>query len=124
MTFKSLKFLLLLGLVNTVLFYIARTMNISVWIVISIEVTGFVVLLMIKTWFDPAQQLAVQGSHMGWVAAGTVRDEDGWRDTLLRRDDILVRVSFKQKALYIVEPRLEGPYRDFVQLERILTLYG
>lgn len=124
MTFKSLKFLLLLGLVNTVLFYIARTMNISVWIVISIEVTGFVVLLMIKTWFDPAQQLAVQGSHMGWVAAGTVRDEDGWRDTLLRRDDILVRVSFKQKALYIVEPRLEGPYRDFVELERILTLYG
>lgn len=116
-----LKKLILLGVLNTVLFTLAKVLNLPIWLVISVELLGFVVWIMVKTWFDPAQQLAVQGAHMGWVAKGTLRDENGWRDTLLSRGDVVVRISYKDKALYVLEPDLGGPYRDFVEVERMLT---
>ncbi len=124
MTRKSLRFLVAVGVVNTALFTGAKLLGFSIWWVLVGEIVLFAGYIMLKTWRDPAQQLVNQGAYMGWVAAGTVRDENDLRDTLLRRQDMVVRVSYTEKALYIVEPRLEGPYRDFVELERILTIYG
>lgn len=124
MTGKFFKFLLALGVVNTGLFYFANSQQIPIWVVLSIEVLLYGAWIMVKAWFDPAQQLVRQGAHMGWVAAGTMIDEEGWRDTLLRRNETVVRVSYKEKALYIVEPTPDGPYRSFVELERFLTVFG
>lgn len=124
MTPKFLRFLLLAAVLNTVLFAVSNIVGISIWWLLGTEIMLFIAYVMVKAWIDPAQKLVNQGAHMGWTAAGTVRDAEGWRDTVLRRNDVVVRVSYKEKALYIVEPRLEGPYRDFVELERILAIYG
>ena len=121
MTPKFLKFLIGLGLVNTVLFTAANLASIAYWWVLLVEIVLWVGYLMVRAWCDPAQQLVNQGTHMGWMFAATVRDENGLRDTLLRRDDVVVRVSFQQKALYIVEPYADGPYYDFLELEHALT---
>lgn len=118
----KLKFLIGVGVVNTLLFTGARVIDISIWWVLLAEVVLFVGYIMVKSWFDPAQQLVNQGAHMGWTAAGTMRDEHGWRDTLLRRNGVVTRVSYKTKLLYIVEPAPSGPYKDFLEIEHRMVL--
>jgi len=121
---KLLRFLLAVAVLNTALFTVAKISGLSFLWIVAAEMLLFFGYIMLKAWLGPAQRLVNQGARMGWVAAGTVRDAEGWRDTLLRRNDIVVRVAYKDKALYIVEPRVEGPYRDFVELEGILAVYG
>lgn len=111
MTRKSIKFLLLLCVVNTILFVIAKLLHIPLWTVLVGELVAYIGWLMIKARFDPTQRLVAQGSHMGWVFSGMERDENGFRDAMLRRGDMVVRVSWKEKALYIVEPLDDGPFR-------------
>lgn len=118
----KLKFLVGVGVVNTLLFTGAKVIDISIWWVLLAEVVFFVGYIMVKSWFDPAQQLVNQGAHMGWTAAGTMRDENGWRDTLLRRNGVVTRVSYKTKLLYIVEPAPSGPYKDFLEIEHLMGL--
>lgn len=120
MTRKSFKFLLLVLVVNTVLFTVASVVGFSIWWVLLAEVALWVGYIMVKAWFDPAQRLVAQGSHMGWAAAGTMRDEHGWRDTLLRRNGVVTRVSYKTKLLYIVEPVPSGPHKDFIEIEHLM----
>lgn len=120
----KLKFLLLLLVVNTALFTVAKVIGFSIWWVLLAEVVLWVGYIMVKAWFDPTQKLVNQGAHMGWTAAGMVRSADGMREMLMKRDGMMVRVAYKEKALFIVEPRAEGPYRDFVELERVLSTYG
>lgn len=120
----KLKFLIGVGVVNTLLFTGAKDIDISIWWVLLAEVVLFVGYIMVKSWFHPTQQLVNQGAHMGWTNAGIVRGTDGMREMLMKRDGMVVRVAYLEKAVYLVEPRVEGPYRDFVELEQILAVYG
>ena len=92
-----------------------------VWQILIAEAVGYGCWIAWKAWFSAAQQLTNQASHMGWRAVGTVKDENGYRDTLLQRDDVVARVSFQQKCVFIVEPEESGPYKDFVEIERALA---
>lgn len=121
---KYFKFLLGLGVVNTLLFTGAKVFDISIWWVLLAEVVVYIGYIMAKSWLNPAQQLVNQGAHMGWTNAGVVRGADGMREMLMKRDSMVVRVAYLEKAVYMVEPRVEGPYRDFVELEQILAVYG
>jgi hypothetical protein len=116
------KFLLIAFVVNTALFTAANLLDISIWLVVLAEVVLYGLWVVIKTWFDPAQQLGLQGSHMGWTHAGFVRDAAGFRDNLMKRDDLLARISYREKRVYVVEPVPSGPYKDFVEIERVLSL--
>lgn len=118
------RFVITLFVVNTVLFTVAKLVGFSIWWVLLAEVALWVGYIMVKSWFHPTQQLVNQGAHMGWTAAGMVRGADGMREMLMKRDGMVVRVAYVEKAVYIVEPRVEGPYRDFVELEQILAVYG
>ena len=117
-----MKFILILMVVNTVLFTGAKLTGIPVWQVLVAEAIAYAIWIGWKAWFSPAQQLTNQASHMGWRAVGTVKDEDGYRDTLLQRDGVVVRISFQRKCVFIVEPEERGPYKDFVELERTLAV--
>jgi hypothetical protein len=117
----SLKFLLILCAVNTVLFTVANMVNISIWLVVLAEVVLYGLWVMVRTWFDPAQQLGLQGSHMGWTHAGVERDAKGFRDNLMKRDGLVARISYRDKRVYIIEPAPSGPYKDFVEIERVLS---
>lgn len=120
----KLKFLLLALVVNTAVFTVAKIVGFSIWWVLPTSAVLWVGYILLKAWFDPTQTLVNQGAHMGWTAAGMVRGADGMREMLMKRDGMVVRVAYKEQALYIVEPRVEGPYRDFVELERFLTVYA
>lgn len=58
---------------------------------------------------------------MNWRAAGTSKDEEGYRDTLLERDGVIVRVSFRKKCVFLVEPQSSGPHKDFLEVERLIA---
>lgn len=107
--------------VNTVLFTGAMLTGFPVWQVLVAEAIAYAIWVGWKAWFSAAQQLANQASYMGWRAVGTVKDEDGYRDTLLQRDGVVVRISFQRQCVFILEPEESGPYRDFVEIERTLT---
>ncbi len=113
-----MKLLLILFAINTVAFTVAKLAAIPVWQVLIAEVVLFAVWVCWKAWFSKAQKLVNQAAHMGWLAVGTVRDEDGFRDSLLKRDGVVARVSFQRKCVFIVEPHESGPFKDFVEIER------
>ena len=89
-----MKFLLVLLAVNTVLFTAAKLTETPVWQVLILEAIGYATWIAWKAWFSRAQQLVNQASHMGWSAVGTVKDEAGYRDSVLQREGIVARVSF------------------------------
>lgn len=124
MNAKFIKFLVIALVVNTVLFTLAKLSNIPVWKVVLAEVIVFFLWVAWKAWRSPAQQLANQAANMGWIYVGVARDEDGMRDSLLERKGIVARISFKKKCVFIVKPFEEGPFRDFVEVERHLVEIG
>jgi hypothetical protein len=112
----KLKFLFGLCLANTVLFTVAILVGLSIWWVLLAEVALWIGYIMVKAWFDPTQQLVNQGARMGWAAAGTVRDPEGFRDIQMKRDDVTVRISYADKRIYIVAPTPSGPYESFLDV--------
>ena len=115
-----MRFLVLLCVVNTVLFTAAKLMNISLWYAVAGGVLAVFGWVAISAWFSPAQQLVKQASHMGWVHVGTLRDEQGYRDSVLEREGAVARVSFVKKYVFLVEPPVSSPFKDFVEVERAL----
>lgn len=124
MSAKFLVFMSIVMVINTVLFVLANFFGIATWKVVSAEVVVFVSWIMWKAWSSPAQKLVTQGASMGWTALGIVKDDDGMRDTLLERKGVVARISFQKKSVTIIEPFVEGPFRDFVEIERHLAEVG
>ena len=116
----TMRFLLALLVVNTVLFTAAGMAGVSRWLVIGVEVIGVVLWTAWRTWWDRAQQLANQARYMGWSAVGMERDAAGFRDSILEKDGVVAKISWQRKDVTIVEPTLAGPFRDFVELDRFL----
>lgn len=119
----KLKRLLALMVINTVLFTFATMIDVAIWKVLFAEIVAYIIYVLWQSWFSPTQQLVKQGSHMGWKYLGVTRDENGYRDTVLQRNGTVVRISYQKKSLTIVEPRTAGPFDNFVELERYLTLH-
>jgi len=116
-----MNFLIALFIISTVLFTGAKLMDIPIWYVVAAEFMFFVAWISTKAWLSTAQQLVNQASYMGWVFVGKVKDERGFRDTLLERSGVIARVSFTQKCVYLSEPVESGPYKDFVEIENYLA---
>lgn len=114
----AMKFILILMVVNTLLFTAAKLTGIPLWQVLVAEAIAYAIWIAWKAWFSVAQQLANQASHMGWSAVGTVKDGNGYRDSLLQRDGVVAKISFQKKCVFVVEPQESGPYKDFVEIER------
>lgn len=112
-----LKFLLVIAVLNTILFTIARWLEVSIWWVIGIEIVGYILW---KAWSNPAQQLVNQAAYMNWVAIGMEKDEDGYRDTLLKKEGVTAKVSFQDRCVYLVEPYAAGPFKDFIEVDHYL----
>lgn len=117
-------FLVVLCVVNTVLFTIATISDIPIWKVVIGEAIIFALWIFIRALRSPAQKLGKQGMSMGWTFAGLVKSDSGLRDTLLERNGIVARISFEEKCVFIEKPAKEGPFRDFVEVERHLTSTG
>lgn len=115
-----MRFLVFLAVINTVLFTAAKLADISTVWVVGVEVCCYVLWIAWKAWWHPAQQLTNQAVHMHWTAAGMVRDEKGFRDTLLQKDGIVVRISYQRRDVEIIEPFPAGPFKDFVEIDRFL----
>lgn len=116
-----MKKILILGLANTVIFTFAVFLGIAIWKVLLAEIILFFVWNALRSWGHPAHQLVKQASHMNWRAVGTSKDEEGYRDTLLERNGVIARVSFRKKCVFLAEPESVGPYKDFLEVERALA---
>jgi hypothetical protein len=116
-----MKFILILLIVNTVLFTVAKLTGVPLWQVLIAEAVAYAIWIAWKAWFSVAQQLTNQASHMGWRAVGTIKDEEGYRDTLLQRDGVVARISFQRKCVFVIEPQESGPYKDFLEIEQWIT---
>jgi hypothetical protein len=114
------RFLFAAVVLNTGLFAAARVLEVSRWWVLAADVVLLGVWTAWRTWSDPAQQLANQAAYMDWVAAGIEHDEAGYRDTLLTKDGMVAKISWRRKHVMLVEPIMAGPFKDFVDLDRFL----
>jgi hypothetical protein len=73
-----------------------------------------------RSYSHPYNMLVRQGANMNWVAAGTTRYSDGIRNMRLRREDMLAEVSFKGVNVRLLQPDVERPFKDFVEIEQWL----
>jgi hypothetical protein len=64
--------------------------------------------------------LVRQAANMNWVVAGTMKYSDGIRNMRLRRGEMLAEVSFKDANVRLLQPGVERPFKDFVEIEQWL----
>jgi len=89
------------------------------WILIGIA-SVFVVRHLWRAYSHPYNMLVRQAANMNWVVAGTMKYPNGIRNIRLRRGDLLVEVSFKEVNVRLLQPDVERPFKDFVDLEQWL----
>lgn len=115
-----MKRLILIAVVNTVLFLAAELTHTAVWKLIAAEILVYCGYVFWFAWFSPAQQLINQASHMRWDYQSITRDGQGFRDALLIRDDVVAKVSWSKKCVFLIEPEFIGPFNDFLEVEHYL----
>ena len=89
------------------------------WILIALA-SAFVVRHLWRSYSHPYNMLVRQAANMNWVVAGTMKYSDGIRNIRLRRGDLLTEVSFKDVNVRLLQPDVEQPFKDFVELEQWL----
>jgi hypothetical protein len=60
---------------------------------------------------------------MNWVAKGTVKDGQGYRNTRLVRGGIEVEISYSPTEVRVIKPNHPTPFQDFIALERWLATH-
>lgn len=71
-----------------------------------------------RAYTHPSHVLARQAANMNWVAIGRIKDSDGFRNIVLARDGAKAVISFQNKNVELLEPKIEEPFKDFLELER------
>jgi len=73
-----------------------------------------------KVYTHPVSVLTRQASNMGWRASRTITDNEGYRNTCLKRDGLEVMISFKKGKVTLLEPEESQSFSNFNELERWL----
>lgn len=90
------------------------------WILLAAVVSTILVRHLWRSYSHPYNMLIRQAANMNWVVAGTMKYSDGIRNMRLRRGDMLAEVSFKDVNIRLLQPSVERPFQDFVEIEQWL----
>lgn len=87
-----------------------------------LAVVGFLFLLrhMWRAYSHPYNLLVRQAANMEWIASGSIKYPDGIKNMRLRRDDMVAEVSFKNVNVKLLQPDIERPFKDFLEVEQWL----
>ncbi|MGK5052684.1 hypothetical protein [Janthinobacterium sp. RB2P8] len=59
---------------------------------------------------------------MNWLDIGRVSNADGGKDILLARNERGARIDWRTGEVWLMNPKVEQPFADFLAVERWLTL--
>ena len=63
-----------------------------------------------------------QAELMNWLDIGRVSNADGGKDILLARNERGARIDWRTGEVWLMNPKVEQPFADFLAVERWLTL--
>ena len=63
-----------------------------------------------------------QAELMNWLDIGRVSNADGGKDILLARNERGARIDWRTGEVWLMNPKVEEPFADFLAVERWLTL--
>lgn len=89
-------------------------------------VGGVLVLLVARflwlAFFHRVNAMSRQAELMNWVDIGRVSNADGGKDILLARNERGARIDWRTGEVWLMNPKVEEPFADFLAVERWLTL--
>ena len=89
-------------------------------------VGGALVLLVARflwlAFFHRVNAMSRQAELMNWVDIGRVSNADGGKDILLARNERGARIDWRTGEVWLMNPKVEEPFADFLAVERWLTL--
>lgn len=89
-------------------------------------VGGVLVLLVARflwlAFFHRVNAMSRQAELMNWLDIGRVSNADGGKDILLARDERGARIDWRTGEVWLMNPKVEEPFADFLAVERWLTL--
>src|SRR6267378_6310111 len=91
---------------------------------IGTAISACIVWSLWKTYKHPAQILARQAASMNWAAAGTLKDENGYRNVRLIRGENEAVIWYKAGNVTSLHPKHSPPFKDFIELEKWLSVEG
>jgi hypothetical protein len=93
------------------------------WIV-AVPALFLLVRFLWRAYNHPAHTLGRQAAQMNWVAAGTLRDPSGYRNTKLSRGPYEAVISYEAGNVRLMKPPHSQAFGDFVEVERWLASRG
>ena len=89
-------------------------------------VGGVLVLLVARflwlAFFHRVNAMSRQAELMNWLDIGRVSNADGGKDILLARNERGARIDWRTGEVWLMNPKVEEPFADFLAVERWLTL--
>lgn len=89
-------------------------------------VGGVLVLLVARflwlAFFHRVNAMSRQAELMNWLDIGRVSNADGGKDILLARNERGARIDWRTGEVWLMNPKVEQPFADFLAVERWLTL--
>ena len=89
-------------------------------------VGGALVLLVARflwlAFFHRVNAMSRQAELMNWLDIGRVSNADGGKDILLARNERGARIDWRTGEVWLMNPKVEEPFADFLAVERWLTL--
>ena len=89
-------------------------------------VGGVLVLLVARflwlAFFHRVNAMSRQAELMSWLDIGRVSNADGGKDILLARNERGARIDWRTGEVWLMNPKVEEPFADFLAVERWLTL--
>lgn len=73
-------------------------------------------------YFHRVQAMSRQAEVMNWLDIGRVSNADGGKDILLARNERGARIDWRTGEVWLMNPKVEEPFADFLAVERWLTL--
>ncbi|MGK5036813.1 hypothetical protein [Janthinobacterium sp. LB3P118] len=89
-------------------------------------VGGALILLVARflwlAFFHRVNAMSRQAELMNWLDIGRVSNADGGKDILLARNERGARIDWRTGEVWLMNPKVEEPFADFLAVERWLTL--
>ena len=89
-------------------------------------VGGVLVLLVARflwlAFFHRVNAMSRQAELMNWLDIGRVSNADGGKDILWARNERGARIDWRTGEVWLMNPKVEEPFADFLAVERWLTL--
>ncbi|TDY36558.1 hypothetical protein C8C89_4452 [Janthinobacterium sp. 75] len=89
-------------------------------------VGGALILLVARflwlAFFHRVNAMSRQAELMNWLDIGRVSNADGGKDILLARNERGARIDWRTGEVWLMNPKVEEPFADFLAVERWLTM--